>query len=118
MSTYTDVYLIPVPTDKLDDYRKLADLGSKVWREHGALSYVEVIADDVKTGKLTSFPQAVSQQPGETIVVAIVTFRSRAHRDEVNGKAMADPRMTGYDVKSIPFDGKRMFFGGFAPLVG
>lgn len=118
MSTYTDVYVIPVPTEQLDAYRKLADLSSRVWREHGALSYVEVVADDVKIGKWTSFPQAVSQQPGETIIVAIITYRSRAHRDEVNGKAMADPRMTGYDVKSIPFDGKRMFFGGFAPLVG
>jgi len=117
MSSYTDVYVIPVPTDKLDDYRKLAALSAQVWREHGALSYVEVVADDVKIGQWTSFPQAVSQKPGETIVVAIVTFRSRAHRDEVNGKAMSDARMTGYDVKSIPFDGKRMFFGGFAPFV-
>jgi PhnB protein len=118
VSTYTDVYVIPVPQAKAGQYRELAETSAKVWREAGALSYVEVEADDVKSGQWTSFPQSVKLEDGETVVVAIVTFSSRAHRDAVNAKAMADPRMTGMDPKTMPFDGKRLFWGGFKPLAG
>jgi uncharacterized protein YbaA (DUF1428 family) len=118
MSTYTDLIVIPVPEAKLADYRRLAEISEQMWREHGALSYIEVQADDVKPGKVTSFPQSVALQPGETVMVSIITYRSRAHRDEVNGKVMKDPRMAAMDPKTLPFDAKRMFFGGFKPFVG
>ena len=118
MSTYTDLFVIPVPKQKISDYRQLAELSAVVWREHGALSYVEVEADDVKPGKVTSFPQSVDLRDDEFVVVAVITYRSRAHRDEVNAKAMKDPRMAGVDPKTMPFDAKRMFWGGFKPFVG
>jgi uncharacterized glyoxalase superfamily protein PhnB/uncharacterized protein YbaA (DUF1428 family) len=118
MIGYTDVFVIPVPKQKSADYRKMAELSAKIWREHGAISYVEVEADDAKPGKLTSFPQSVDLKDGEFVVVGLVTYRSRAHRDEVNAKAMADPRMAGMDPKTMPFDAKRMFWGGFKPFLG
>jgi len=118
VSTYTDIFVIPVPKGRLSEYRKLAESSEKVWREHGALSYIEVEADDVKPGKLTSFPQSVDLKEGELVVVALITYRSRAHRDEVNARAMKDPRMGGLDPKTMPFDTKRMFWGGFKPFVG
>jgi uncharacterized protein YbaA (DUF1428 family)/uncharacterized glyoxalase superfamily protein PhnB len=116
--TYTDLFVLPLPTANRDAYRKLAELGAAVWTEHGALSYVEVEADDVKPGKWTSFPQSVALKDDEVVIAAVITYRSRAHRDEVNGKVMKDPRMGGMDPKSMPFDMKRMFFGGFKPFVG
>ena len=116
--SYTDLFVVPVPKKKIKAYRKLAELSAKVWLEHGALSYVEVDGDDVKPGKLTSFPQSVDLKADELVVVAIITYSSRAHRDEVNAKAMQDPRMAGMDPKTMPFDGKRMFWGGFKPFVG
>jgi len=118
MTGYTDIFVIPVPQQKTADYKKLADVAAKVWREHGALSYVEVEADDAKRGTWTSFPQSVDLKDGEFVVVALVSYRSRAHRDEVNAKAMADPRLAGMDPKTMPFDAKRMFFGGFKPFIG
>ena len=118
MTTYTDLFVVPVPTKNIEAYRKQAELFATVWREHGALSCIEVEADDAPVGKVTSFPQSVALQPGETVFVGIITYRSRAHRDEVSAKAMKDPRMAGMDPKSMPFDGKRMFFGGFKPFVG
>jgi PhnB protein len=116
--SYTDIFVVPVPKQKAAAYRKLAEMSEAVWREHGALSYVEVEADDVKPGKLTSFPQAVDQKDGEHVVVALIGYRSRTHRDEVNAKAMKDPRMAGMDPKTMPFDARRMFWGGFKPLIG
>ncbi len=101
----------------MDDYRRLAELAAKVWRDAGALTYAEYIADDVKPGKWTSFPQSVDMQAGETVLVSVITYRSRAHRDEVNAKAMADERMGGFDPKAMPFDTRRMFWGGFKPFV-
>jgi PhnB protein len=118
MTGYTDIFVIPVPKQKTADYKKVAGLSAKVWREHGALSYVEVEADDVKPGKWTSFPRSVDLKDDEFVVVGLVTYRSRAHRDEVNAKAMADPRLAGTEAKTMPFDAKRMFFGGFKPSVG
>jgi PhnB protein len=116
--SYTDLFVVPVLKKNIKAYRKQAEEFVKVWREHGALSCVEVEADDAPAGKVTSFPQSVDLQPGETVFVGIITFRSRAHRDEVNVKAMKDPRMGGMDPQSMPFDTKRMFFGGFKPFVG
>jgi len=118
MSAYIDLCVIPVPLAKLSDYRRLAEISERVWREHGALSYFEVEADDAKPGQVTSFPQSVDLRPGETVIVAQITYRSRAHRDEVNAKVMADPRIAGMDPKTLPFDGKRLFVGGFKPFVG
>jgi PhnB protein len=118
MSSYVDLVITPVPEAKLGDYRRLAEMSAQVWREHGALSYVELEADDAKPGKVTSFPQSVALEAGETVIVAMITYRSRAHRDEVASRAMKDPRMAGMNPKTLPFDAKRMFFGGFKPLIG
>ncbi len=117
MEKYVDGYVLPVPKKNMDDYRKMAELGRQVWLEHGALDYFECVAEDVKPGKHTSFPQAVKLKEGETVVFAWITFKSRAHRDEVNTAVMKDPRMNGYDPKKMPFDGKRMIFGGFETFV-
>jgi len=117
MSEYIDLFVVPVPTKNIDAYRKLAELFVTVAREHGALSVIEVEADDAPVGKLTSFPRSVGLEPGETVFAGIMTFRSRAHRDEVNGRIMKDPRMAGMDADAMPFDGKRMFWGGFKPFV-
>ena len=116
MSRYVDGYVVPVPLDKLEEYRRLAQDSAKVWREHGALEYCEWVADDVKPGKVTSFPQSVNLQPGETVVFSFITFRSREHRDQVNELAMKDPRFANMDPKAMPFDSQRMFFGGFTLL--
>ena len=114
---YVDGFVLPVPKQNLDAYRKLAEIASTVWREHGALDYREWVADDVQPGKLTSFPQSVNLKEGETVIFAWVLYESRAHRDEVNAKVMADPRLKMDEENSV-FDSARMFFGGFAPLVG
>lgn len=114
--SYVDGFIVPVPKDKLEDYRKVARLAEQVWREHGALDYREWLADDVKPGKLTSFPQSVNMTEDETVVFSWVVYESRAHRDAVNEKVMNDPRMKT-DPSTWPFDGKRMVFGGFAPLL-
>jgi uncharacterized protein YbaA (DUF1428 family) len=107
-----------VPRKKLDAYRRMAKTASKVWREHGALEYVECIADDVKPGKVTSFPQSVKLKPGETVVFAYVVYKSRAQRDRVMAKVMKDPRLANMmDPKKMPFDAKRMFWGGFKGLI-
>ena len=114
---YVDGYVLPVPSAKIDDYKRIARKAGKVWKEHGALAYVEAVAEDVKPGKRTSFPQAVKLKEDEVVVFAYVVFRSRAHRDKVNAKAMADPRLAGLNAQNMPFDGKRMFWGGFTPFV-
>ena len=115
---YIDGFVVPVPKRKLDAYRSMARKAGKVWREHGALVYVEGVADDVKKGKHTSFPQSVKLKPGETVVFSYILYASRAHRDRVNAKVMKDPRVKPMmDPKTLPFDGKRMFWGGFRTLV-
>jgi len=115
---YFDGFVVPVPKKKLDAYRRMAKTASKVWRDHGALEYVECIADDVKPGKVTSFPQSVKLKPGETVVFAYVVYKSRAQRDRVMAKVMKDPRLADMmDPKKMPFDGKRMFWGGFKGLI-
>ncbi len=115
---YVDGYVLPVPKKNVAAYRRMAQKAGKVWRDHGALEYMECVADDVKPGKHTSFPQSVKLKPGETVVFAYIVFTSRAHRDRVNAKVMKDPRLANMmDPKAMPFDGKRMFWGGFKVLV-
>lgn len=113
MPNYVDGFVVPVPKKNVAAYRKLARLGAKVWKEHGALEYFECIADDVKPGKWTSFPQAVKLKPTEVVWFSWIVYKSRRHRDQVNKKVMADPRFAGMDPKTMPFDGKRMIWGGF-----
>ena len=114
MARYVDGFVVPVPKRKLQAYRRLAQKAGKVWREHGALEYRECVADDVKVGKRTSFPRSVKLKPGETVVFSWIVFKSRSHRDRVNAKVMKDPRLADMmDPKKLPFDGKRMIYGGF-----
>ena len=118
MAGYVDGFVIPVPKRKVAAYRRIARTAGKVWRDHGALDYVECIGDDVKPGKLTSFPQAVRLKPGEVVWFSWILYRSRAHRDRVNARVMKDPRLAKMmDPKAMPFDGKRMFWGGFKVAV-
>lgn len=114
---YVDGFVVPVPASKLAAYRKLARKAGAIWREYGALEYVECVADDVKPGKLTSFPQSVKLKDGEVVVFAWIVYKSRAQRDKINAKVMKDPRLAGMEPKTLPFDGKRMFFGGFKVMV-
>jgi uncharacterized protein YbaA (DUF1428 family) len=115
---YVDGFIVAVPRKNVAAYRKIATKCGKVWREHGALDYREWVADDVKVGKLTSFPRAVKLKPNETVVFSWITYKSRAQRDKVNAKVMADPRLKNImDPKSAPFDAKRMIYGGFTDLV-
>jgi uncharacterized protein YbaA (DUF1428 family) len=118
MAHYVDGFVIPVPIAKLDAYRRIARRAGKVWCDHGALQYCECVADDVKPGKSTSFPQSVKLKDGETVVFSWIVYKSRRHRDSVNKKVMADPRLADMmNPKAMPFDGKRMFWGGFKAIV-
>ena len=118
MARYVDGFVLPVPSANLAAYRRMAQKAGKVWREHGALEYIECVADDVKPGKLTSFPQAVKLKPDEVVVFSWIVYKSRKDRDRINKLVMADPRLAAMmDPKSMPFDGKRMFFGGFKTIV-
>lgn len=114
---YVDGFVVPVPKKKVQAYRRLAQKVGKVWREHGALEFRECIADDVKVGKLTSFPRSVKLKPSETVMFSWITYKSRAHRDRVNAKVMKDKRIAGMDLKLMPFDAKRMIYGGFKVIV-
>jgi uncharacterized protein YbaA (DUF1428 family) len=110
--------VVPVPTKNLAAYRRMASLAGKVWREHGALEYIECLADDVKPGKYTSFPQSVKLKRGETVVFSWIVYKSRKDRDRINAKVMKDPRLAAMmNPKALPFDGKRMFWGGFKVMV-
>jgi uncharacterized protein YbaA (DUF1428 family) len=115
---YVDGFIVAVPKKNLAAYCHMARKAGKVWREHGALDYREWVAEDVKVGKRTSFPRSVKLKPGETVVFSWITYKSRAQRDRVNAKVMADKRLAGMmDTKSLPFDAKRMIYGGFESLV-
>jgi uncharacterized protein YbaA (DUF1428 family) len=115
--SYVDGFVVPVPKAKLAAYRALARKAGKIWMEFGALQYVECVEDDVKPGKRTSFPQAVKLKPDEVVVFAWIVYRSRAQRDKINKRVMADPRLASMAGKDMPFDGKRMFWGGFKTAV-
>jgi len=118
MANYIDGFVVPIPKRKVAAYRKMARAAGKVWRDHGALDYVESMADDVKPGKVTSFPQAVKLKKNETVWFSYIVYKSRRHRDQVNAKVMKDPRLAKYmDPKKMPFDGMRMFWGGFKVIV-
>ena len=115
---YVDGFVVPVPTQNLAAYRSMSRKAGKLWREHGALQYIECVGDDVKPGKLTSFPQSVKLKPGETVVFSWIFYKSRAERNRINKKVMADPRLAKMmDPKNMPFDAKRMIYGGFKTLV-
>ena len=116
--SYVDGFILPVPKKNLQAYRRIARKAGKIWREHGALEFRECVGDDVKPGKLTSFPQSVKLKPGETVFFSYIVFKSRAHRDRVNAKVMKDKRLASMmDPKAMPFDGKRMIYGGFKTVV-
>jgi uncharacterized protein YbaA (DUF1428 family) len=116
--SYVDGFLVPVPKKKVADYRRMAAKAGKIWREHGALEFRECIADDVTWGKRTSFPRSVKQKTGETVFFSYIVYKSRADRDRINAKVMKDKRLAKMmDPKAMPFDAKRMIFGGFKTVV-
>jgi uncharacterized protein YbaA (DUF1428 family) len=118
VALYVDGFVIPVPKRNYAAYRKIAKLAGKVWREHGALEYRECIADDVKSGKYTSFPQSVKLKPNEVVWFSWIVYKSRKDRDRINAKVMKDPRLAKMmNPAKMPFDGKRMFYGGFKVAV-
>ena len=114
---YVDAFVAPVPRANLARYVALAELAAKVWIEHGALDYREWLADDAPFGDFTSFPRAVQLKEDEVVVIAMITYLDRAHRDAVNAAVMADPRMQRAEGETPPCENRRMVFGGFAPLV-
>ena len=118
MARYVDGFVVPVPRKKLAAYRRMAGRVGKVFRELGALEYIECVADDVKKGKVTSFPRSVKMKPNETVVFAYIVYRSRADRDRIIKRTMTDRRLAPMmDPKAMPFDTRRMFFGGFRTFV-
>lgn len=118
MSKYVDGFVLAVPKDRIDDYRRLAEIASKVWKEHGALEYRECVGDDLDVQEMVPFPKLAGAKPDETVVFAWITYESREHRDEVNAKVMKDPRLCeSMDKDNMPFDCKRMAYGGFKTLV-
>lgn len=118
MASYVDGFVIPIPKKKVDDYRRIARKAGKVWKEHGAVAYMECMADDVKPGKWTSFPQAVKLKAGEVVFFSWIVYKSRKHRDSVNAKVMRDPRLASMmNPQAMPFDGKRLIYGGFKSVV-
>lgn len=115
---YVDGFVLPVPKKNLEAYRRMAQKAGKIWREHGAIDFRECVVDDVKVGKLTSFPRSVKLKRGETVVFSWIVYKSRADRDRINAKVMKDPRLADMmDPKAMPFDAKRMIYGGFKVLV-
>ena len=117
MAFYVDGFVFPVPKKNLAAYRKLARKAGKIWKEYGALEYRECVGDDVKRGKLTSFPQSVKLKPGEVVWFSWIVYKSRRDRDRINAQVMKDPRIAAMDSSIMPFDGKRMIYGGFKVAV-
>jgi len=115
---YVDGFIVAVPKKNVEAYRRMARKAGKIWREHGALEFHECVADDVTKGKLTSFPRSVKLKPNETVMFSWITYKSRKDRDRVNAKVMSDKRLAKMmDIKSMPFDAKRMIYGGFKSIV-
>jgi uncharacterized protein YbaA (DUF1428 family) len=115
---YVDGFVLPVPRSKIPQYKKMATLSKKVWLDHGAIDYVECAADDVPSGKVTSFAKSVKLKKGEVVFFSWATYKSKAHRNQVMKKVMSDPRLANMmDPNKMPFDGMRMFWGGFKPVV-
>jgi uncharacterized protein YbaA (DUF1428 family) len=118
MPFYVDGFLLPVPKRKLDLYRRIAQKAGRIWRQHGALEFRECAGDDLKVRMGKSFPNTIKAKSGETVMFSWIVFKSRAHRDRVNAKVMKDPRLAKMmDPKSMPFEVKRMAYGGFRVLV-
>ncbi|WP_024298355.1 DUF1428 domain-containing protein [Methylomicrobium lacus] len=115
---YIDGFLLPLPTSNIDEYRRQAQAAGQIWIEHGALAFQECIADDMTPQGSLTFPELIKTQAGETVVFSYIVFESREHRDQVNAKVMADPRLKNLcDPDNMPFDCKRMAYGGFNSLV-
>lgn len=115
---YVDGFIVPVPTANLAAYKALSKKFGKLWIKYGALDYQECVADDVKPGKWTSFPQSVKQKDNETVIFSWIWYKSKADRDRINKLVMNDPLMAAMgDPKDAPFDGKRMIYGGFKPII-
>jgi uncharacterized protein YbaA (DUF1428 family) len=114
--SYVDGFVVPVPTKNLADYKKMASLGRKLWMKHGALHYFECVGNDLDVGYGLPFPKGIRARAGETIVFSFIIFKSKAHRDAVNKKVMSDPAMAT-TPKKMPFDMKRMMYGGFKTIV-
>lgn len=115
---YVDGYVLPVPKKNLPAYRRMAQKGGKIWREYGALQFCECIGDDLEVKMAASFPRTIKLKRGEVVVFSWIVFKSRAHRDSVNAKVMKDPRLGKMmDPKAMPFDSKRMVYGGFKVVV-
>ncbi|KGM34550.1 DUF1428 domain-containing protein [Inquilinus limosus] len=114
--SYADGFVLAVPKAKLEEYKEMARKAGAIWKDHGALAYVECVGDDVPYGELTSFPRAVQAKEDEVVVFAWIVYESRAARDEINKKVFADPRLH-MDPSAMPFDAKRMIYGGFEAFV-
>jgi uncharacterized protein YbaA (DUF1428 family) len=115
---YVDGFVTPVKKDKLVGYKKMARVCGKIWKEYGALQYMESVADDVSVGKRTSFPRAVKLQDDEVVVFSYILYPSRKERDRIMAAVMSDKRLAKFmDPKTLPFDGKRMFWGGFKEII-
>lgn len=118
MAGYVDGFVLAVPKKRIADYRRIAQKAGRIWREHGALEYRECVGDDLDVKMGVPFPRSVKLKPGETVVFSWIAYRSRSHRDRVNAKVMKDPRLRDMmDPKAMPFDPKRMAYGGFKTLV-
>jgi uncharacterized protein YbaA (DUF1428 family) len=116
--SYVDGFVVPLPKKNLKAYRAMAKKAGKVWREHGALEFKECIADDVRKGKWTSFPRSVKMKKNETVVFSYIVYKSRAARDRCVARVMKDKRLAAMmNPKAMPFDGKRMIYGGFKTIV-
>jgi uncharacterized protein YbaA (DUF1428 family) len=119
--SYVDGFLLPVPTKNLKEYKKIAAKAGKIWKEHGALDFKECVGEDLNVKGMTSFKKVAKTKPRETVVFSYIVFRSRKHRDAVNKKVMADPRLEqicpAFGDKEMPFDVKRMAYGGFKVIV-
>jgi uncharacterized protein YbaA (DUF1428 family) len=117
MAHYVDGFVLPVPKRNVEAYRRLARKAGRIWREHGALEFRECVGDDLNVKMGVPFPRRIALKPGETVMFSWIVFKSRAHRDRVNAKVMKDPRLADCDPKSMPFDFRRMLYGGFKVLV-
>lgn len=117
MSRYVDGFVLPVPKEKIDAYRRMAEAAGKIWKEHGALEFIECAGDDLEVKDQVPFPRIMDAKPGETVVFSWIIFKSREHRDEVNAKVMSDPRLAQTMEGEMPFDCQRMAYGGFKTIV-
>jgi len=117
MARYVDGFVLAVPKKNVSAYRSLAKKAGKIWREHGALQYLECVGDDLAIKGVVPFTKMMKSKPGETVIFAWIVYKSRAHRDRVNAKVMADPRLAGMSPTTVPFDLKRMVYGGFSAIV-